>query len=288
MTFRELLEKGTIESLQQAAKLYADDLLPGFEVRSEGFDDWIDGERDRLRIMAVDALYRLTSLHAQAGDWEGVIETAYRALALDVLREDAHRLLMRAFAKTGQRALALQHYKLLSEVLESELQVGPDAETDALIEDIKAGRISNGQVGKNVKQPTGGTEIEQIAASPDLGSRRLQNHLYWGVGGLIVLLLAIATGVTATFWRVPELAPAPIGAYIRDIKTTIQPHPLSIAILPFESHGDSNAADFAEALSGGITTALSISSEMIVISRSSLRPFEDSPTAARDIVKKLN
>ncbi len=84
LTFRKLVDEGTLESLRQAAALHAEDLLPGFEVRSEGFDDWIDGERNRLRHMAVDAHYRLTSLHAWAGDWEAVVEVAHRTLALDV------------------------------------------------------------------------------------------------------------------------------------------------------------------------------------------------------------
>ena len=149
LAFRELVNEGTIESLRQAAELHDDDLLPGFEVRSEGFDEWIDAERNRLRTMAVDALFRLTSLNAHAEDWEAVIETANRTLALDVLREDAHRLLMRAYARTGQRALALQQYRSLEELLRSELQVGPDAETEALMEDIKAGRFSSGQFTAN-------------------------------------------------------------------------------------------------------------------------------------------
>ena len=73
LAFRELVDEGTRESLSKAAELHYDDLLPGFEARSEGFDEWIDGERNRLRTMAVDALYRLTLLHAHAGDWQDVI-----------------------------------------------------------------------------------------------------------------------------------------------------------------------------------------------------------------------
>ncbi|MCZ6588010.1 MAG: BTAD domain-containing putative transcriptional regulator [Alphaproteobacteria bacterium] len=290
LTFRRLVDEGTLESLGQAVALHAEDLLPGFEVRSEGFDDWIDGERNRLRHMAVDAHYRLTSLHARAGDWEAVVEAAKRTLALDVLREDAHRLLMRAYAQTGQRALALQHYKSLVEVLENELQVEPDAETEALMEDIKAGRFSvnqNGEALTNDDQKQENTPADAATMSLDIRSRRFRISLYWAASGLGVALLAIVIGVSATFWRVPELAPAPIGAYIRDIKESIAPHPLSIAILPFEIHGDSDTNDFAEALSGGITTALSISSDMVVLSRSEVRTYSVAPTGVRDIAKKL-
>jgi DNA-binding SARP family transcriptional activator/TolB-like protein/cytochrome c-type biogenesis protein CcmH/NrfG len=303
LAFRRLVEVNTIESLQAAVALYSDDLLAGFEVRSEGFDEWITGERARLRTLAVDAHARLTSLLVQADDWQAAIDMANRTLALDNLREDAHRLLMRAYAQSSQRALALQQYKTLTDVLHSELQVAPDAETEALIEAIKSGRLSNGYSEQAAMRPdttpqspageADGFPIAPPHPVPIRGgqsgqvSRPVRNKLYWGVGGLVVILLAVVIGVTATFWRVPELAPAPIGAYVRDIKTTLQPHPLSIAILPFENHGDSESADFAEALSGRITTALSISSEMRVISRSEARRFEDAETTGRKIAKEL-
>lgn len=287
LAFRDLVDEGTHDSLQQALDLYRDDLLPGFEIRSEGFDDWVDSERERLRNLAVEALYNLTLFHAEGKDWNAVINTADRTLAMDNLREDAHRLLMRAYAQTGQRALALQQYKSLAEVLESELQVEPDAETEALMEDIKAGRYSADSSGvKGDQQPENKT-ADAPTLSLDIRSRRFRIKLYWGAGGLIVALLAIFAGVSATFWRVPELAPDPIGYYVRLVKTELQPNPLSIAILPFEGHGDSNATDFAEALVGGMTTALSISSEMRVISRSEVRQFVKFGTTARGVAKKL-
>ena len=287
LAFRELVNEGTIESLRQAAELHDDDLLPGFEVRSEGFDEWIDAERNRLRTMAVDALFRLTSLNAHAEDWEAVIETANRTLALDVLREDAHRLLMRAYARTGQRALALQQYRSLEELLRSELQVGPDAETEALMEDIKAGRFSSGQFTANRDWQAGNAASAAITVPPTGRGRYIQVSLYWAVGGLILTLLGIAIGVSATFWRVPELAPAPLGAYVREIKMALAPDPLSIAILSFESNGDSDADGFANALSGDIITALSKSSEMQVSSRSSVRPYDAAPATTVKIAKTL-
>jgi DNA-binding SARP family transcriptional activator/TolB-like protein len=287
LDFLDLIEDGSLESLQEAVDHYTDDFLPGFELRSEGFDEWILRERDRLRAIAVDAYYRLTSLYAQADDWDAVIDIAGRTLRLDALREDAHRLLMRAYAQTGQRALALQQYKTLVTVLDSEFQVTPDAETETLIDDIKNGRISNGKYGKE-----NGEGHDESAAGPDLPRARGVLHrfrtcLYWAAGAVVVVFLAAVISVTATFWRVPELAPAPLGAYIRDIKTTFQPHPLSIAILTFESHGDGDPAEFAEALSDAITAALSISSEMRVISRSEARHFGDASNSPQEIAEML-
>lgn len=301
LNFCRLVGENTVESLQQAVDLGTGDLLPGFEVRSEGIDEWLTRERERLHTMAVDAHYRLASLYAQLGNWQMVIDVAGRTLALDMLREDAHRLLMRAYAQTGQRALAVQQFKNLEIILERELNVAPEAESVALIEQIRAGQWSNGQGGETAappavapdqyvghgRPPPESPNPQHAAKHRSVISGHVQNRVYWGVGGLFAVLLVAVIAVTATFWRVPELAPAPIGAYVRDIKTTLQPHPLSIAVLPFEHHGDGEAADFAEALSGGITTALSISSEMRVISRSEARRFDDPSATARDVAKQL-
>lgn len=287
LAFRDLINEGSRDSLQQALALYSDDLLPGFEVRSEGFDDWVNEERERLRNLAVEALQSLTLLEAEENDWNAVIEVAHRTLAMDNLREDTHRLLMRAYAETGQRALALQQYKSLAEILQRDLQVGPEPETELLIEEIKAGQFSAGQNGANGEQQPENKTSDTPTLSLDIRSRRFRIKLYWAAGGLFVALLAIITGVSATFWRVPELAPDPIGYYIRLVKTELQPDPLSIAVLPFLGHGDSDATDFAEALGGGMTTALSISSEMRVISLSEVRRFDEFNISTPGAAKKL-
>ena len=288
LRFRTLVAEGTREALEQAVAIYQDDLLPGFEVRSEGFDEWITGERERLRQLAIDALIRLAAFYVEDGVWDAAIETANRALVLDNLREDAHRLLMRAYAQSGQRALALQQHKSLCDTLEIELQVTPEAETQALLEEIRAGRLANGAA--VTVEPTAPNGVAPVAidGAPDEPPRRAQSFVYWASGGVFSVLLALVIAVTVVFWRVPELAPAPVGSYIRDVKTTIEPHPLSIAVLPFESHGDPDAVDIAEALSGGITTALSISSEMRVVSRSEVRRFEVGTATSHNIAKQLN
>lgn len=287
LAFRDLVNEGTLDSLQQALALYRDDLLPGFEVRSEGFDDWVDGERERLRNSAVEALHKLTLLHTEGNDWNSVIETANRTLAMDNLREDTHRLLMRAYAETGQRALAIQQFNSLAEILERDLQVGPEPGTEALIADIKAGQISASHDREINIEPGEKPDTALLANSSPQPLHSSRQLYYWVAGGLFTALLAIAIAITATFWRVPELAPDPIGYYVRLVKTELQPDPLSIAILPFKGHGESDAADFAEALGGGMTTALSISSEMRVISLREVQRFDEFQITTRGVAKKL-
>lgn len=272
LSFIALAKEGSPESARQALEIYRGDLLPDFEVRSEGFDEWIGEQRQFLRTLAIDTHCLLAEAYAQQEDWPAVIEAAQGALKLDNLREDAHRQLIRGLAMTGQRVAALQQFNQLEASLREDLQIDPEPETKKLVGAIKGGSLAGpSQIAPQDAASEGAGRLKPSSRNP---APRWRRALYWTASGLLGAFLIAAVAVTATFWRVPELAPDPIGTYVRDIKTQLRPHPLSIAVLTFESHGDRDAAEFAEAISGGITTALSISSEMRVVSRSEARRHE--------------
>ena len=65
---------------------------------------------------------------------------ARRAAAFDPLRETAHRTLMRLFDASGQSGLALRQYESCRDLLQRELAVRPDAETESLYQEIKQKR----------------------------------------------------------------------------------------------------------------------------------------------------
>ena len=75
------------------------------------------------------------------GAVEQAIETAQRLLSFDALREDAHRALMRLYAEHGQRGRALRQYQLCCDILERELGVQPEAETERLYDNIREQRL---------------------------------------------------------------------------------------------------------------------------------------------------
>ncbi|MCC6189761.1 MAG: tetratricopeptide repeat protein [Anaerolineales bacterium] len=127
--------------LEAAAALYQGDFLAGFTVRdAPEFEDWLLVQRTRLRDMAVHLLRGLTQLHLQRGNAAGAIASANRLLALDAWREEAHRQLMLALARSGQRAAALAQYENCRRLLAAELNVQPAPETAALYERIRAAR----------------------------------------------------------------------------------------------------------------------------------------------------
>src|SRR5262249_55723418 len=98
-------------------------------------------ERQRLRVLARDALGALLDQHLASGARDSAAAVAHRLLALDPLREAAHRALMQIYAEQGQTTLALKQYQLCRDALQRELGVRPEAETERLYRSIQEKRI---------------------------------------------------------------------------------------------------------------------------------------------------
>jgi DNA-binding SARP family transcriptional activator len=126
------------QRLRMALRLYRGDYLHGHHA------DWLALERERLRCLYLDTLYGLANAEASANDWAAVVNAARRLCVAEPLREDAHRLLMEAYARTGNRGLALRQFRVCAEALQRELGVGPMPETVSL-ERRLSGHAADGQ-----------------------------------------------------------------------------------------------------------------------------------------------
>lgn len=103
-------------ALRAAVALYAGDLLP------EVYDDWAAGPRAAARERFLDCLARL----ADGEPDEAQAIALYRRLAAaDPLRESAHVGLMRALARAGRPAEAVEAYERLERTLADELGLPP-------------------------------------------------------------------------------------------------------------------------------------------------------------------
>ncbi len=118
----------TRAALEQAARLYRGELLPGC------YDDWIVPERERLGQRYRRALDRLTALLEEQREYGAAIEHAEQRLRQDPLDESAYRRLMRLHALSHNRAGALRVYHACATVLERELAVEPSAATREVYE----------------------------------------------------------------------------------------------------------------------------------------------------------
>lgn len=117
---------------EAAAKLYQGDFL--FD---EPYEGWAVPVRERLRILYLDTLERLSQIHYHDGAYMACIAVCQRMLEHDNCREDAHSRLMRCYHRLGQDHLALRQYQSCADVLRSELDVKPSTEITQLYDLIR-------------------------------------------------------------------------------------------------------------------------------------------------------
>jgi DNA-binding SARP family transcriptional activator len=134
--FERLVKQGTPEALAQAAGVYQGDLLEGLAVHEAPFEEWLMAERERLRELALEALAKLLAHQRATGAVELALQTGLRLIALDPLQEPVHRTLMRLYTQLGRRGSALQQYQLCVGVLQRELGVEPEDETQSLYQEV--------------------------------------------------------------------------------------------------------------------------------------------------------
>jgi TolB-like protein/DNA-binding SARP family transcriptional activator/predicted Zn-dependent protease len=114
---------------QQLDAMLRSQFLDGVASPSEAFDDWLAFERARCRGLAQSAAQKAIAAHEQAGRLDEAILLAKRLVALDPLREQSYRLLMRLLAASGERSQAMAQFHACRDILKRELGVEPSGET---------------------------------------------------------------------------------------------------------------------------------------------------------------
>lgn len=135
--FQALIVEGSRASLAEAADLYRNPLLTDLNIEEDGWSEWRDRERVRLEDLAVDSMVRHGQHALQSGSPESALRNANRAIGVNSLREDAHRLIIQALTATGRKAEALKRYQDLVALLKRELNTEPDAVTQSLVADLR-------------------------------------------------------------------------------------------------------------------------------------------------------
>ena len=135
--FLSLVNSPALSDLRRAVGIHECVLLPDFILDEPAFDDWLSSERGRLSELALAASDKLMADKSLESSELSFL--ARRALALDPFRESAHRQLMTGLARQGLRTEALQHYHELKKLLDKELGVEPDHDTQTLYQAIRSG-----------------------------------------------------------------------------------------------------------------------------------------------------
>ncbi|MBX9603809.1 MAG: tetratricopeptide repeat protein [Bryobacteraceae bacterium] len=201
-------------ALDPALELYTGVLLP-----EDRFEDWATGPRERLSRLFQELLARAAARQEAAGEFSRAIELWQRAIAADRCNEVAHRALMRLFAATSNRHLALAQFRQCQDALRAELDAVPETATRQLYEEIASGGGT----------PASSSQPDKVPLPPAAIAAVPSRRGYWLAAGVLTIALASAA------WF--QLAPR-------------QQAIRSIAVLPFDS------TSALEYLSDGLTESV--------------------------------
>lgn len=101
-------------------------------------DEWLDDERERFRQMRLHVLERWALHLAEQGDHGLALEAGLAALHTDLLRETAHRTVIRIHLIEGNAGEAKRAYARCQAILQTEIGVEPSAETMQLVSRLPA------------------------------------------------------------------------------------------------------------------------------------------------------
>lgn len=113
------------------------EFLEGLSLPDAPVQDWLLIERRRLAALMTERLAAQLGALEPAGRLDEAALVAHDILALDPLNEPACRALMRCSVALGERARAIRYFETLRERLRAEFGIEPDAESRALVEEIR-------------------------------------------------------------------------------------------------------------------------------------------------------
>lgn len=134
---RHALQEQKDKSTVQAFLLNALSHCRGELMASDPYEDWIAEPRRTLNTAWHQALVWLATDASIQEEWLGVLDFAGQILKRDACDEGAHRLLINAHLRLGNRSQALHQYQVCIETLRTELGVRPSRETLSLGERLK-------------------------------------------------------------------------------------------------------------------------------------------------------
>ena len=182
----------SITAIKKALTIYHGDFLAGFFLRdAPEFEQWALVERERLRLLAIDGLQKMLNYHKQRAEYRPALRYCNQLLAVEPLLEDVQRDKLLLLARTGQRALALQHFIVVEQIFADELGIDLTDETHALrqrIEALPAQPDHNlpPERGKFIGRNNEITQLVRLLAQPN--QRLITLH---GVGGIGKTRLAL-------------------------------------------------------------------------------------------------
>jgi DNA-binding SARP family transcriptional activator/TolB-like protein len=282
------LKNRTPQAYESALELYTDDLL-----LEDLYEDWLTAKRERLRLLRKRLVSQLAALYDSQKRFDLAIHYLNLLIVIDGTDEEAHRRLMRVYTTTDDKSLALRQYKICTENLRTLLDVNPESETQALYQQILAGKyppqanIEKPQASEpqSLKQTPlaatakaveegSNTESAKVLAS-DLSVRRNpaksrpnRSHARYLVPLGLAVMMLISAGVLKSKWRNDTLK--------------------SLIVLPCENTtGDSTFDYLTDGISETLMRNLSQLPELQVIARHTAFQYQGKAVEPRKVCDEL-
>lgn len=189
---QEAVCRSCMDRLQKAVQLYRGDFMIGFSLAECGeFSDWQFFYGEYLRRELEYALEQLVAMLAGLETYNQAIEYARRWLGLDPLNEPVHRRLMQLYTLSGRRSAALRQYRKCREVLQKELSLQPEEETERLYQAVKVRKLAAVHPGRDRPE----TGPPRLAVLPLAGSSGQEEWFSDGMTDAIITALSQISGL---------------------------------------------------------------------------------------------
>lgn len=113
------------------------EFLKGFNLKNEdSFQDWLYAQRDKYKDIHINRLYNNITDFINKKEYDKAEKIAKLIIKEDEFDENGYRLLMDIYSRQGSFNKAIDIYIKLSNILEKELNVSPDANTKQIYKEI--------------------------------------------------------------------------------------------------------------------------------------------------------
>lgn len=107
------------------------------ELLPDWSEEWVLGERERVRQLRLHAMERMSECRLSEGELEWAVELALAVVVEDPLRESAHRCLIRAHLEQGNYGDAFRRYDIYRDQLYEHLGLPPSPQLESLLDAVR-------------------------------------------------------------------------------------------------------------------------------------------------------
>ena len=286
-----LITRGGVEALERALDLYRGEFLEGVDLRDPEFNDWLREERIRLRNLVIEGSKELLSIQIASDHVSEALKVANRLLTIDPLQEDVHRAIMRLHLCRGERVPALNQYDTCRQVLDRELGIEPDEETERLLSEartLRSGRDDGAALTKLDQSNEAGDRTSLTAGHERQSDKRKRIALIPVISIIVFVVVAAVAWVGERVDFVPQKTVDGREIHVESYRWTVPRKGSSIAVLRFRNLSSDPQREFlADAFTEGVTAKLSRFRDLLVTARQTSMRYGDPHDDVLEIGRKL-